>query len=299
MSKKIQIIGAPMDLGQSRRGVDMGPSAIRYAGLQEHLQRLGLEIVDIGNLSVPNPEEEKSASSSGLKHLATVAKVNHQLAQAVWESLLSGFFPIILGGDHSIAAGSAAGACVDERTGLIWVDAHGDFNTPQTSPSGNLHGMPLSALVGKEPREMAHFGQRAPYPAQNIALIGVRDLDPGEKSALKQTQISLYTMRDIDEWGMAKIVHRCLEKFHQIGVRQIHLSFDLDVLDPQLAPGVGTPVPGGLQYREAHLLMELLSEDGRVQSLDLVEVNPILDYRNRTAEIAVELVESLMGKRII
>lgn len=299
MTKRIRIIGVPMDLGQDRRGVDMGPSAIRYAGLQERLRRLGHTVDDTGNIAVPVPEESAENHESGLKHLPVVAEMNGIVSELVAKARHAGEFPIVLGGDHSISAGSAAGARRNGRVGLLWVDAHGDFNTPATTPSGNLHGMPLAALLGNEPAEMVAYGEASPIQPQDVVLIGVRSLDSGERDALRKNNVTVYTMSEVDEMSIATVTKRVLAAYTDAGISSLHISFDMDVLDPQIAPGVGTPVPGGLTYREAHLLMEMLADDGRVTSLDLVEINPILDVRNRTAEMAVELAASLLGQTIL
>ncbi|RME82909.1 MAG: arginase [Planctomycetota bacterium] len=297
MVEEIQIIGVPMDLGQGRRGVDMGPSAVRYAGLNRILQELGYPVYDRGNIAVPGPEE--IIEQDKIKHLSAVSHANQLLAQHVEEVSKTDSFSIVLGGDHSIAAGSVAGLRRNHTIGVLWVDAHGDYNTPDTSPSGNLHGMPLSSIVGKDPKEIAPFGDSEPLRPGEVVLLGVRELDPQEKENLLQDGVPIFTMRDIDELGIAEATRRALLHFTRMDIERIHLSLDLDVLDPQLAPGVGTPVPGGLTYREAHLLMEILSEDERIKSMDLVEINPILDIKNRTAEMAVDLTASLLGKRIL
>lgn len=299
MPARVRIIGVPMDLGQDRRGVDMGPSAIRYAGLQERLRRLGHSVADNGNIAVPVPEESVETNESGLKHLPVVAEVNSIVSELVAKTRQADEFPIVLGGDHSISAGSAAGARRSGHIGLLWVDAHGDYNTPETTPSGNLHGMPLGALLGNEPAAMVAYSDAPPIQPQEVVLIGVRSLDSGERNALRENNVTVHTMREIDEGGIADVTSRVLANFTDAGVTGIHVSFDMDVLDPQVAPGVGTPVPGGLTYREAHLLMEMLADDGRATSLDLVEINPILDIRNRTAQMAVELAASMLGQTIL
>lgn len=295
----MRIIGVPMDLGQDRRGVDMGPSAIRYAGLQERLRRLGHTVVDGGNVVVPVPEETPGGERSGRRHLPVVAEVNAVVGELVARALKSGETPIVLGGDHSIAAGSVSGARRSGRIGLLWVDAHGDYNTPATTPSDNLHGMPLAALLGDEPGEMTAYGEADPLRSEEVVLIGVRALDAGEREHILTDDVTVYTMRDVDELGIAGVTTRALQHFTDTDVTRLYLSFDVDVLDPQIAPGVGTPVPGGLTYREAHLLMELLADDARVIGLDLVEINPILDVRNSTAQMAVELAASLLGQTIL
>lgn len=294
----IRIVGVPMDLGQKRRGVDMGPSALRYAGLQARLEKLGHHVYDSGNVIVPGIEEiQDGGVETGRAHNAsTIARVCHDTYAAAMRGFGAGETLIVLGGDHSIAMGSVA-AALDRpiRTGVIWVDAHADFNTPLTTPSGNVHGMVVAALMGRCPPPL-QIGTKRLEP-ELMAMIGIRDLDLEEREALSDSGIFVHTMRDIDEQGMADVVDDVLRQFR--GVDAIHVSLDMDSLDPSAAPGVGTPVPGGLTYREAHLVMEMLADDGRVRSLDVVEVNPILDTGNRTAEIAVELVASLFGQRIL
>lgn len=294
--RNIRIIGVPMDLGQSRRGVDMGPSAARYAGLQARLERLGHHVFDEGNVAVPNPEED--VAQSGDRRLQAVTAVCQNVFNIARKCVAAEEFAIFLGGDHSISIGSIAAAAQEQAIGVIWVDAHGDFNTPATSPSGNIHGMPVAVLIGEGPEELVHVGapQTKLHPTQ-IVQIGIRDLDSGERERLAHSGISVFTMRHVDEMGMAAVARQALDKLRHLS--RIHVSLDMDSLDPDEAPGVGTPVPGGLSYREAHLLMEILGDSGRVQSLDIVEINPILDTMNKTAELAVELAASLLGQRIL
>ncbi|MGH2544820.1 MAG: arginase [Ardenticatenaceae bacterium] len=299
MNNVVHVLGVPMDLGQSRRGVDMGPFALRYAGLASRLERLGYQVVDKGNLDVPLPEEEGSSISSGLRHLPVVAHVNRQLAERCVASIGEGAIPLTLGGDHSIAAGTIAGICSSARAGVLWVDAHADINNPDTSPSKNLHGMPFGALLGQSPRELAPFGGAGRLDARDAIILGLRSVDPEERSLLRAHGVRVYTMRDVDELGIAEVTRQILNYCMQRGLERLHVSFDLDVLDPTIAPGVGTPVPGGLSYREAHLVMEMLADDGRVGSVDVVEINPILDIHNQTADLAVELVASLLGQSIL
>lgn len=292
----IRILGVPMDLGQSRRGVDMGPSAVRYAHLQPALQRLGHAVHDEGNVMVPNPEEDVAEGQDGrLQAVTAVCSAIYEHARG-W--MRDGDFTIFLGGDHSISMGTIAAAAHEGIAGVIWVDAHSDFNTPETSPSGNIHGMPLAVLCGDGPRELVDIGYPGPKlePSQ-VVQIGIRNLDPAESDRLREKGISVFTMRHLDELGMATVARQALDRLRHLP--RIHVSLDLDSLDPDEAPGVGTPVPGGLTYREAHLLMEILGDTGRVRSLDLVEINPILDARNRTAELAVGLAASLLGQRIM
>ncbi len=297
-AKKICIYGAPMDLGQSRRGVDMGPSAIRYAGLQHRLEQIGWNVIDCGNVDAPVTEtvHDKPLPEGKAYNAYAVAQVCQSVYDRMTETLDAGQTAIFLGGDHSMALGTVA-AFLNRpgRGGVIWVDAHGDFNTPLTSPSGNVHGMVVSHLMGMGSK-LLMIGERRLSPDQ-IVMIGIRDLDDDERAALRESGIKVLTMRDIDENGMAAVVKEALRALR--GATSIHVSFDMDSLDPSIAPGVGTPVLGGLRYREAHLLMEMLHDDGRVGSLDIVEVNPILDIGNRTAEVAVELAASLFGQRII
>ncbi|MFN8377298.1 MAG: arginase [Anaerolineae bacterium] len=298
MTPPIRIIGIPMDLGQKRRGVDMGPSAIRYAGLQARLERLGYSVLEGGNVAVPEMEEI-SADGHGddnAYNAPTIARVCQDIYAAGTRAFDAGETVIFLGGDHSMSLGSVS-AALDRplRTGVIWVDAHGDFNTPETTPSGNVHGMVVAALIGRCAPPL-RIGNTQLEP-ELTAMIGIRDLDAQEKVALSDSGIFVHTMRDIDEEGMADVVQDVLRQFR--GVDAIHVSLDMDSLDPSAAAGVGTPVPGGLTYREAHLIMEMLADDGRVRSLDVVEINPILDTGNRTAEVAVELVASLFGQRIL
>ncbi len=294
--KHIRIIGVPMDLGQSRRGVDMGPSAARYAGLQARLERLGHTVFDEGNVPVPNPEED--VAQSGAKRLKTVTAVCQTIYDIARKCVTADEFAIFLGGDHSISIGSIAAASQDTSLGVIWVDAHGDFNTPQSSPSGNIHGMPVAALIGEGPESLVNVGTPgAKLKPSQIVQIGIRDLDAAERERLARSGISVFTMRHVDEMGMASVARQAIDRLRHFS--RIHVSLDMDSLDPEQAPGVGTAVPGGLSYREAHLLMEILGDSGRVQSMDIVEINPILDTMNRTAELAVELAASLLGQRIL
>lgn len=298
---QVAIIGVPLDLGQSRRGTDMGPSAIRYARLEQALTSIGHQVEDLGDVSTPVLESLRGGDRSrrgGMAYIEPILAVCTALA-AKLSSLPTGTFPLVLGGDHSIALGSVNGVARDRQTGLIWVDAHADFNTPETSPSGNIHGMPLAALCGVgEPTlvGLLPHGQSVVDPA-HVVLVGVRSVDPGEKELLRALGVTVFTMKEVDRLGVGNIAETIAKKLGHLP--QVHVSLDADVLDPEVAPGVGTPVPGGLSYREAHLLMELLADWGKVTSLDLVEVNPILDRHNRTAELMVELAASLLGKRIL
>lgn len=296
MKKNIRIIGVPMDLGQSRRGVDMGPSALRYAGLAARLRKLGYEVEDAGNLEVrvrdTLPEEGGLAFLPSVVHTCKLAY--EQGRKAIAENCI----PLFIGGDHSIAVGTAGGVTHDSPSGLLWIDAHGDFNTPESSPSGNIHGMPLAALLGLGAGELVHLGRPGPKlkPA-DVVLFAVRDLDDKEKILLRESGITIYTMRDLDERGITVVLREALDRLHHLP--RLHVSLDMDCLDPWDAPGVGTPVPGGLTYREAHLIMELLADHGKVSSIDIVEINPILDEKNKTANIAAELLASLLGKSIL
>jgi arginase len=296
---RIRIIGAPMDLGADRRGVDFGASAIRYAGLSEQLQRLGHTVHDIGNIVVPQPESQPIGNPR-LKYLDPIVQVSEELAAWVTTALQDDEFPLILGGDHSIALGSISGvAKVYNHVGVIWVDAHADFNTQETTPSGNIHGMVLAALAGLGDQRLTHVGGWAPkLDKANIVIIGARDLDSGEQALLRTHHISVFTMSDIDRQGMPVILRQAIA----IAGRHdhaIHLSLDMDSLDPREAPGIGTPVRGGLSYREAHLAMEMIADSRRLVSMDVVEVNSILDRENATARLAVELILSALGKKIL
>jgi arginase len=295
--RPVRIYGVPMDLGQNRRGVDMGPSAIRYAGLQKRLERLGLEVRDGGNIHVPGHEEVAHLSDDAHAHNAgAIAEVCQGIHIAMLKAIDADERAIFLGGDHSIALGTVSAALQRaERVGVLWIDTHADFNTPDISPSGNVHGMVLAALMGRCPPPL-RIGDKCLQPDQ-VVMIGTRDLDSSEKIAVREAGIKVMTMRDIDENGMANVVRAALNALGNVSA--IHISFDMDSLDPSIAPGVGTPVSGGLTIREAHLIMEMLADDERVRSLDLVEVNPILDEYNRTAQVAVDLAASLFGQRII
>ena len=300
MNKKISIIGLPMDLGQSRRGVDMGPSAMRYAGVIERLSALDYDIKDLGDITISqsSPADNKGELSN-LKNLRQVTKANEQLAQMVDEQVGEGSFPLILGGDHSIAIGSLAGISKHYQSlGVIWYDAHGDLNTEKTSPSGNIHGMPLAASLGLGHSNLINLHGYSPkVKPENIVIIGARSLDEGEKELIKEKGIKVYTMHEIDRRGMAQVMEETLSYFkkHTDG---LHLSLDLDGLDPTEAPGVGTPVIGGLSYRESHLAMEMIAETEMLTSAEFVEVNPILDEKNKTATIAVGLMGSLFGEKL-
>ena len=300
MVKKISIIGVPMDFGQELRGVDMGPAAVRYTGLIPRLRSLGYKVVDKGDITIPvrdcNADIGKGIEKE--KYLKEITLICESVYKVGKEVVQKGYFPLFIGGDHSIAVGTVAAVTDDEPAGLIWIDAHGDFNTPQTSPSGNIHGMPLAALTGEGHKSLVDVGRPgAKIHPDNVVMIGQRDLDLNEKKRLKKTGITVFTMRDIDEQGISSVANKALMKF--IHLKRIHLTLDMDVLDPVEAPGVGTPVPGGISYREAHLLMEVLADSGKITSMDLVEINPILDVANKTAELAVQLILSALGKSIL
>lgn len=306
LSNIIRIFGVPMDLGQNRRGVDMGPSAVRYAGLQPRLERLGYEVHDGGNIEVAQAEQMHDAFSSetslkeGQKahYLSEVSQVCHRVYNRTIASVDANERVIFLGGDHSISIGTVSGIAQHGPVGVLWVDAHADINSPHTTLSGNIHGMSVATLLGDGPPELTDIGRPGPkLQPEQVAMIGLRDLDPKEQARLRKGGVGVFTMRQIDELGMAAVIHQTLQRFQQF--KYLHVSLDLDGLDPEIAPGVGTPVPGGLSYREAHLLMEILADSGKVRSMDIVEVNPILDDRNRTAKIAVELAGSLFGQRIL
>ena len=300
---RLRIIGVPLDMGAGRRGVDMGPSAVRIAGLQRQAEELGYKVSDDGDVVIPAPETRKPGNPKA-KYLKEITKVCDQLRRRVKKALRAGWSPIVLGGDHSMAIGTVSGLAEfhrerDESIGLIWVDAHADMNTPDTTLSGNIHGMPLSALLGMGASELVEMGGFAPkVKAQNVVLIGIRNLDDAEKRIVAASGIHAYTMRDLDEKGMRTVMNEALRAANQ-GTAGFHLSFDADGLDPAVAPGVGTPVRGGVEWREAQLLMEMAHDSGRVLGLEFAEVNPILDVRNQTAEVAVELLLSALGKSIL
>jgi arginase len=305
--KKIRILGVPLDLGQSRRGVDMGPSAVRVAGLEARLEALGHVVEDGGNIAVAIAEQKKSGDPHA-KYLKEITATCTKHAEAVFKTLEAGKFPFVLGGDHSVAAGTVAGVAEffrqqrrvqEQKVGLIWIDAHADINTPETSPSGNVHGMPLAAIMGLGPAELADiYGFKPKVHAENCVLVGVRDVDAREKENIKETGIEVYTMRDIDERGMRTIIEEALRVAGR-GTAGYHVSLDMDWIDPEDAPGVGTPVRGGASYREAHLAMEIIADHGRMTSFEIVEVNPVIDEHNRTADLAVELALSAFGKKIL
>ena len=306
MSRQVQIIGAPMDLGANRRGVDMGPSAIRYAGLANELRAAGVETTDSGDLLVPHAEERDPDADEPregkAKFLRETADVCTRLADEVADALEAETFPLVLGGDHSIAIGTINGASRDADIGAVWFDAHGDFNTPKTSPSGNIHGMPLAAVLGIGEFADTEWANAIKLQEENVALVGLRSLDDAEKEEIRNSDVTAYTMSDIDERGINPVVEDALDVATD-GTDGVHVSLDLDWLDPKEAPGVGTPVRGGVSYREAHTALEIVAErddaEGILRSLEVVEVNPILDESNETAALATELAASALGKRIL
>lgn len=299
---KVDIIGVPVDLGANRRGVDMGPSAIRYAGLKKAVSDLGISYTDLGNIDVQVPEEYVDENiNSKMKYVKEISRINSSLSELVLKSLISGNLPIVLGGDHSIAAGTVLGTqTVHNKIGIIWMDAHGDFNTEKTTLSGNLHGMSLAACTGMGAFEMADFkGKGIAYvEPEKVVLIGVRSLDPEERILLKESGVKVFTMADIDMHGMKNIMKKAL-KIVETDTEGFHFSFDMDVMSPNEAPGVGTPVKGGLTYREAHLAAEMISDSRKLRSVEFVEINPIMDKMNQTGELAVSLICSVLGQKIL
>lgn len=301
--RNLGIIGVPIDLGAGRRGVDMGPSAIRIGDLEKRLEELGHKVVDYGDLDVMIPETQK-VGTGRLRYKQPILAACTELMNTVDRCLEEGRMPLVLGGDHSIAIGSVAGstnwyARRDEAIGLIWFDAHGDANTPETTPSGNIHGMSLAVSLGFGDHELVHLGGRAPkVQPRNTVLIGIRDIDAGERDFLKKSGVTCYTMRDLDERGMRDVLDEAI-RLASDGTAGIHLSFDLDVVDPEDAPGTGTPVWGGISYREAHLAMEMFADRANIVAMDLVEVNPVLDTKNMTGVLAAELAQSALGKTIL
>jgi arginase len=297
--KKLSIIGMPMDLGQLRRGVDMGPSAIRYAGINERLKPLFDDIHDMGDISIGRPEVVVDPESK-LRNLELVAEKSVLLAEKVNEIVQSGSFPLVLGGDHSTAIGTLAGISHHyQNLGVIWYDAHGDLNTAETSPSGNIHGMPLAVSLGMGHKSLTEIAGYSPkVKSENVVIIGARSLDAGEKALIKEKGIKVFTMHEIDRIGMTKVIEDTIAYLKE-KTDGVHLSFDLDGLDPMEAPGVGTPVHGGITFRESCLAMEMLAESLLITSAEFVEVNPILDERNKTARLAVSLMGSLFGEKLL
>jgi len=299
----IHIIGVPLDLGGGRRGVDMGPSALRITGLDVRLRELGYAVVDKGDLEVPIPETQQPGDERK-KYIRDIARVCTTLYESSVASLESGALPLVLGGDHSVGAGSVAASAEMARRsgrpiGLIWVDAHGDMNTPGSSGSGNVHGMPLAALLGPEPSELSCIGGYSPKVSpEHTVLIGVRNLDASEKLRVRESRVHVFTRKDIDRAGIAAVAEQAIQLAGR-GTDGLHVSFDIDVCDPSVAPGVGTPVKGGLDYREAHMVMEMIADSGLLRALDLVEVNPTLDVHNSTASLGTELILSALGMKIL
>lgn len=303
MAQKIRIIGVPMDLGQSRRGVDMGPSALRVAGLQTRLKQLGHTVEDIGNIPVRQPEEQHYGEKHA-KYLHEIAETCRGLAEMTEKTLAEGFLPLVLGGDHSIAIGTCSGVSdffrkQSKKIGCLWLDAHGDMNTPESSPSGNVHGMPLASLIGHGAPELVELlGYKPKVEARNVSIVGVRDLDAKERRLVKDSGVHAFTMRDIDERGMRDVMSEAL-RFATDDSEGVAVSVDMDLIDPSDAPGVGTPVRGGITYREAHLAMEMIADSEAMVSLEVVEINPVIDLHNKTALLAVEMVMSALGKKIL
>ena len=299
----VAIIGVPMDLGAGRRGVDMGPSAMRVAGLNDKIRALGYQVDDQGNVAAEQPESVPDGPQRA-RYLPQITQTCTRVADLVQRAVKANKLPIVLGGDHSVAIGTVAGVASHfrergERAGLIWVDAHADMNTPETSPSGNVHGMPLACCLGRGPRELIEINGFAPkIDARNAVLIGIRDVDALERAGVRESGMKAFTMREIDEMGMRTVMREAIAIAGD-GTAGFHVSFDMDAVDPREAPGVGTPVRGGLTYREAHLVMEMVCDSGGMKSLEMVEVNPVIDEANRTAILAVELVMSALGKRIL
>jgi len=297
-SVHISIIGVPIDLGANRRGVDMGPSAMRYAGLHRALAGLGHTVSDLGDLVVPGPEASDPGDPRA-RYLRQIVDVCRELRERVAAAARAGSFPLVLGGDHSLSVGTVSGVRrVYPNTGVIWLDAHGDFNTPETTPSGNVHGMPLAAVLGLGAADLVACMEGRPVQPEQAVLVGVRDLDPGERELLRRTGVRVFTMQEVDRHGLPAVMEEALG-FLRRHVEHIHLSLDLDVFEPDLAPGVGTPKSGGLTYREGHLAMEMIAEQGMLVSMELVEVNPILDKANRTARLAVDMARSALGARVM
>lgn len=296
MRKNIRIVGMPLDLGQAHRGVNLCPSALRYADLADRLRQLGYQVNDVGNLDIPVRETLIETGQENV--MPAMIKASEIIYDASKKAIEEGCLPIFLGGDHSISIGTIGGVTHHNACGVIWIDAHGDFNAPEISDSGNIHGMPLATLMGKGSPELVQVGRPgAKLKPEDVVIIGIRELDLKERELLKQSKIKVYTMRDIDEQGMSSIIKKSMAKLAHVD--NIHVSFDVDSLDPQIAPGVGTPVPGGLNFREAHLLMETIADSKKLSSMDIVEINPMLDRYNETAQIAIELTVSLLGKCIL
>lgn len=300
LKKDISIIGVPMDLGQARRGVDMGPSAIRYAGIVERLENVNYHVHDLEDVAVPRRRREHETNNPAVRNIEEIMQVSTNLAKTVQKEIERQHFPLILGGDHSIAIGSLAGLATHyKELGLIWFDAHGDINTPETSPSGNIHGMPLAASLGQGDERLTSILSAHPkVKAEHTVLIGIRDLDEGEKQRIRDLNMKTYTMHEIDRLGMPRVMDEVISYLRN-RTDGVHLSFDLDGIDPSEAPGVGTPVNGGVSYREAHLALEMLAESELITSAEFVEVNPMLDLKSKTADLAVDLIGSLFGEKLL
>ncbi|EEE48798.1 arginase [Staphylococcus capitis] len=302
MNQRIEIIGAPSTFGQKKLGVNLGPDAIRYAGLLSRLKKMGLDVIDKGNIEVPTLDVEKfNSDQEGLRNYDEIVTVSENLSKATSEIVEKGNFPLTLGGDHSIAVGSISGISQHyENLGVIWYDAHGDLNVPEESPSGNVHGMPLRILAGDGPDELVNINDFTPkVKPENIVLIGMRDLDEGERKYIKDKNIKTFTMADIDRFGIQEVIERSLEYLKSRNIDGLHFSLDVDALDPAETPGTGTRVMGGLSYRESHFALELLNESKLVTSMDLVEVNPLIDNSNHTAEQAVALLGTFFGETLL
>ncbi|HET9532040.1 MAG TPA: arginase [Blastocatellia bacterium] len=303
MKKKVRIIGVPMDLGAGRRGVDMGPSAIRIAGLNQAIALLGYDVTDTGNVHV-SPAESLTQRNARARFLPEIAAASEELARIVEESLASDALPVVLGGDHSIAVGSMAGLASfyrkqNKRVGIIWLDAHTDINTPETTPSGNIHGMPLAALLGHGARELTHVSGFAPKVLpEHVAVIGARSVDPGEREIIRSLGVRVFTMSELDDRGLGSVIEEAIDIASR-NTAGFHVTIDMDFIDPFYAPGVGTPERGGATYRESHLAMEKIADSGCVLSVELTEVNPVYDIANQTALLAVELILSALGKKIM
>ncbi|NNC93869.1 MAG: arginase [Acidimicrobiia bacterium] len=296
----IELIGAPQDLGQVRRGVDMGPSAVRVAGVTDRLTSLGFTVVDRGNISCAEMATATEGDAAA-RFLEAIVQDSEELAVAVEAAARAGHFPLVIGGDHSIAIGTVGGtARVERRQGLLWIDAHADFNTPESSPSGNIHGMPVAAILGHGPASLVNVAGVSPKALEtNTVIIGLRSVDRAEAERLHDSAITFFTMHDIDLRGIASVLEESIAILTAGGIDRVHVSFDADAIDPRHAPGTGTPVVGGFTYRESHLMMELLAEADIITSADFTEVNPILDDQNQTAELIVELIGSLAGQRVV
>ena len=296
----IELIGAPQDLGQVRRGVDMGPSAVRVAGVIDRLNSLGFEVIDRGNIECAEMATASEGNASA-RFLDAIVVDSARLAENVETAARAGRFPLVIGGDHSIAVGTMGGvAAVEPRQGLLWIEAHADFNTPETSPSGNIHGMPLAAILGEGPESLVNVAGVSPKALkENTVIIGLRSVDRLEADRLRDSRVTFFTMHDIDLLGIASVIGESIDVLTSNGVERVHLSFDADAIDPRHAPGTGTPVMGGFTYRESHLIMELLAEADIITSAEFTEVNPILDDQNQTAELIVELIGSLAGQRVV